>query len=91
MKKKGKETVSSEKDNRIFFIVLALVAGLLIGYFVARQKYTTLMSIKDAMLVERQDVLTKTQAENELMKASGVVVKDGVVYIKRGVILQEEP
>lgn len=91
MKKKGKETVSSEKDNRIFFIVLALVAGLLIGYFVARQKYTTLMSIKDAMLVEQQDVLTKTQAENELMKASGVVVKDGVVYIKRGVILQEEP
>lgn len=91
MRKTMKNEVSQEKDNRIFFVVIALVAGLLIGYWVARQKYTALMAMKDEIIVEHQNALTAAQAENTFIKKSGIVIRDGVVYVKRGTILNTEP
>lgn len=68
-----------KRDIKIY-VALALLAGLLIGYVAARQKYTAIMAQKDSMIVERDQRIGMMEQKAKMMPAAGmtgVMMKEG--------------
>lgn len=68
------------KQNMKLYIVAALLVGLLVGYVVARQKYTTIMMEKDKMIMDRDEKINGMTEREKMMpdaNMKGVMMKNG--------------